>query len=408
MKPFNVHLPLAMVAVVSMIAYGSLFPFAFHTRSDSVGPFMTLLGGWDKLPGRGDFVSNILLYLPLGFVGAMAPAGRASLRRLALAAAFGAALSVGAECLQYYDAYRDTEATDVYANTLGTMLGATAGWLFGREFRMPFLRELSANRIPALLLAAWLGYRLYPYVPTINLHKYWDALKPIVLYPELTVLGLLRQTAIWLCIRALSDAIAGRRGARFYWLFAGATFVASILILFTWITAAQIAGIALAFVSWRMMGRRRAAVAAGLLGAYIVLYRLEPFRFDPYAEHFSWLPFLSFMQGSINTDVQAFCEKFFLYGGLIWLLGRAGVGIRLATLSTAMLLLATSGLEAIIPGRSAEVTDALLALAAGWIVGLERPKLEPAAEPEKVTVTGQFLPVEPLAEPVPAYENAAE
>lgn len=404
MKPVNVHLTLAMAAVVSMVAYGSLFPFVFNTDTGGIGPFMTLLGNWDRVPGRGDFVSNILLYLPLGFVGAMVPDGRARLWRVALAIAFGVALSVTLECLQYYDAYRDTEATDVYANTLGTLLGATAGWLFGREFRVPFFRELSANRVPTLLLGAWLGYRLYPYVPTINLHKYWDALKPIVLYPELTALGLLRQTAIWLCIRALADAIAGRRGARFYWLFAGATFFASILILFTWITVAQVAGIALAFVIWRMIGRRATAVAAGLFGVYIVLYRLEPFRFDPYAEHFSWLPFLSFMRGSIDTDVQAFCEKFFLYGGLIWLLGRSGVGIRLASLSTAMLLLATSGLEAIIPGRSAEVTDALLALAAGWIVGLERPTLEAVVTPEKVTVTGQLLPVEP----VPVYETAAE
>ena len=409
MKSSNAHLPLAMAAVVSVIAYGSLFPFMFHAaHPGGAGPLMTLLGTWDKTPGRGDFLSNILLYLPLGFTGAIAPGARASLRRLAAIVAFGMALSFTVECLQYYDSYRDTEATDLYANTLGTALGAAAGWFFGKDFRLPFFRELSTNRVPTLLLLAWLGYRLYPYVPTINLHKYWDALKPVVLHPELTAMGLLRQTAIWLCIRALADAIAGPRGARFYWLFAGATFVASILILFTWINVAQIAGVVLAFLVWRLVGARRATVAAGLLGAYLVLFRLEPFQFDVTDEHFSWMPFLSFMRGSIDTDVQSFCEKFFLYGGLIWLMARAGVGLRLATGSVAMLLLATSAIEAIIPGRSAEVTDALLALAAGWAISLEKPTREPTAAPEIVTLTDQLVLVEEFVEAVPAYETAAE
>jgi hypothetical protein len=170
----------------------------------------------------------------------------------------------------------------------------------------------------------------------------------------------------------LAEKIAGQRWARFFWLFAGFTIFAGILIISTRISPSQLAGIALAFVIWqslRGIPRNQAAAAAALLlGAYVVAYRLEPFQFMPEGERFSWMPFLSFMRGSIDTDVQAFFEKFFLYGGLIWLLVQAGMAARTASFLVAAGLLATSGVEIFLPDRSAEVTDALLALAAGWIV----------------------------------------
>lgn len=65
------NLRLALFAIIVMIAYGSLYPFAFHSVEDGPGPLLGLIQGWDKTPGRGDFVSNILLYMPLGFIGAI-------------------------------------------------------------------------------------------------------------------------------------------------------------------------------------------------------------------------------------------------------------------------------------------------------------------------------------------------
>ena len=47
------------------------------------------------------------------------------------------------------------------------------------------------------------------------------------------------------------------------------------------------------------------------------------------------MPFLSLMQGSINIDVMAFLEKFFLYGGTIWLFAEAGLRLRPAALLVA-------------------------------------------------------------------------
>ncbi len=371
MTPTAGNLRLALIAIIGMIAYGSLYPFAFHRVEGGIGPLHTLLAGWSKTPGRGDFVSNILLYMPLGFIGTITVGRRVGLSQLALMLAIGFSLSLTVEILQYYDGGRDTEATDLYANTLGTAIGAAVGWFFGQDFRLPLLREISANRVPALLLTAWLGYRLYPYVPTIDLHKYWNALKPVFLQPRLPPDALFRHVAVWLAICVMIEKIAGdRRAGGLIGRFAAFLIFASVLIISTRVTLAQIAGIAVAFAIWRLLPSfaARVLVAAVLIGAYVVVFRLDPFAFSATPGPYSWMPFLSFMRGSIDVDVQSFFEKFFLYGGLIWLLAEAGLATRKATLLVAAIVLAASFIQVYIPGRSAEITDAILALATGEFI----------------------------------------
>jgi VanZ family protein len=65
--------------------------------------------------------------------------------------------------------------------------------------------------------------------------------------------------------------------------------------------------------------------------------------------------------------VQSLFEKAFLYGSLVWIAGRAGMNLRAATIAVALLVLMTSIVEIFLPGRSAEITDALIALLMGVI-----------------------------------------
>jgi glycopeptide antibiotics resistance protein len=152
---------------------------------------------WGETPSRGDFIANVLFYIPLGFFAILAIGdGIGGRLRITLVVVTGAVLSTWMELAQYFDEDRVTSATDLYANVIGTVLGAIAGSLTGRDYRWPLLREIAANRVPALLLSAWAGYGLFPYAPTIDLHKYWNALKPVILHPTLTGYDLLRYTAI--------------------------------------------------------------------------------------------------------------------------------------------------------------------------------------------------------------------
>jgi hypothetical protein len=95
----------------------------------------------------------------------------------------------------------------------------------------------------------------------------------------------------------------------------------------------------------------------------VVAQRLEPFLFMMPPVPFGWIPFRSFMQGSIEVDVLSFLEKFFLYGSLIWLLMEGRFRRSVATTLVAATLLVTSIAEMYLPGRSAEITDSLMAIA---------------------------------------------
>ncbi len=202
----------AVAIVVAIILYGSLYPFVFRHSVHGVGPMRTLFQTWTQTPRRGDFVANILFYVPFGLFASLARRMRA-LPAVWIATVCGALLSISMEFAQYYVAGRVTSATDVYANIIGTALGALVGIVAGRNTSWPFFRVIAANRVPGLLVGLWLGYRLFPYVPTIDLHKYWEALKPVALDPSLTGYDLFRHTAICLTIAALVEAIGGTKRA---------------------------------------------------------------------------------------------------------------------------------------------------------------------------------------------------
>ena len=163
-------------------------------------------------------------------------------------------LSTTMELTQYYIAGRVSAADDVYANLIGTLLGAIVGNFAGGHFLWLPLREIAANRVPCLLLALWLGYRLYPYVPTIDLHKYWDALKPVVFHPRPTGYDLFRYTAIWLTIGSLIESVGGRRrGWLLFPLFIAAVLAAKVLIVGKTLSAAEIGGAAIALAVWLLL-----------------------------------------------------------------------------------------------------------------------------------------------------------
>jgi VanZ family protein len=275
---------------------------------------------------------------------------------------------------QYYLPGRVSAADDVYANVTGTALGALIGTVAAGSFRWAPIRAIAADRAAALLLALWLGYRLYPYVPTIDLHKYWEALKPVILHPRPALYDLFRYAAIWLTIGSLLEALAGPRPTKLLIpLFFAGVLAAKVLIIGKTLSAPEVTGAIVALVAWLILAstvglRLRIALTSVFFTAYIVAERLAPFEFTPYRRPFGWVPFRSLLYGSLELNIMSFLEKTFLYGTLIWLLGKCGLGLRVSTMLVAIMLFATSWAETRLPARSAEITDALMALLIGAVI----------------------------------------
>jgi VanZ family protein len=354
-----------------IIVYGSLYPFHFQLRS-GVGPLRTLLGTWRNPPGRGDFLANILLYAPFGYFCFLALGARmAAPWRIIGALLCGVGLSCAMELLQYYDD-RDTELMDVLSNSIGTLVGIVCSYLHPERLWGKTIPLQADARIPLMLMAALAAYKLFPFVPVIDLHKYWHAIRPLLSFPQNFGPDLFRHFATWsVAAAAFQRAIAGRKAPLFYLGFAGAVMVGKVFVDGALLSLPELAGVALAFVLMALPGRRTLmAASALLLVCYIVRARLEPFVWLETPRPFGWIPFLGFMQGSIGVDILSFLEKFFLYGGTIWLLRELGVKPRMGAAVVALLLFATSWAERYLPGRSAEITDPLLAILIGLVFAL--------------------------------------
>src|SRR5258708_32007229 len=93
------NLAIVTSIMIAVILYGSLYPFEFRMPDEGPGPVAALLRTWAHRPGRGDFISNVLLYLPLGFFGVLA-LRTALWARLLLVTLLGGALSVSVELTQ--------------------------------------------------------------------------------------------------------------------------------------------------------------------------------------------------------------------------------------------------------------------------------------------------------------------
>jgi VanZ like family len=371
---------IALAIIAGGMGMGLTFPFEFRATQGELGPAHALLQTWFTRWSMTDFIANVILFLPFGFFAAGAfPARIGMFGQWLLAVLMGAAFSTACETIQYYEPARVTSLSDVVSNSLGTALGAAVGVLADGQRRMPWGKWINPHPIPLLLLGSWLFYRLYPYIPVADLHKYWDALKPLVLNPELSAYGIFHYAVMWLTVAAMIEAITGsRRSWLVFPILAAGVFFGKIVILSTVLTIDEVVGAGAAYAVWlallALAPRRRSLLVALALLAYIVAWRLEPFEFGPQLHAFRWLPFFGFMGGSLGVNTQSFLEKAFYYGSLIWLIAQAGARLPIASMIAVLVLLITSGLEVYLPDRSAGATDAWIALILSVLMGLATPR----------------------------------
>ena len=357
--------------MVMVIVYGSLYPFAFQSRTGS--PLRALAATYPLRDSRGDFVANILLYLPFGFFAMQALRRRAAVLQVAGVTFAGMLLSTGMELLQFYVPGRETSLADICSNTIGSFLGAAAGVLLHQRFGADLLQPIRRHQSSALILVCWLGYRLFPYLPVIDLHKYWHAVRPLLVAPVLPPLNLCRHTVIWLVLALVLDELFDTAWNILFPLSVALLLCARIVIEDAILSPAEVLGAAIAVLCWFGFLARlpiRKSVVFVLFVILVIVQALEPFQFSSSARPFTWVPFQGFLHGSIALNVQSFLEKSFLYGSLIWLAMRAGLSWKIAVPMCAALVFALRLLQVYIPGRSAEFTDVIILLMIGGVIRL--------------------------------------
>jgi hypothetical protein len=126
----------------------------------------------------------------------------------------------------------------------------------------------------------------------------------------------------------------------------------------------EVAGAALALLLWEMVPAKR-RLAAGVLMALsaILAAELAPFHFAAHAAPFYWTPLAATFENERWGATVIVLQKAFFYGAAIWLLVRSGVRYLVAGGALAAALFLLEMVQRYLPGRTPEITDALIAVA---------------------------------------------
>jgi VanZ family protein len=356
-----------------------------------------LLHSWPKVFDRfifADAVINIVLYMPIGMLAFLA-VRRQGRRWLSVAGPLGLGLglmlSVCMETLQLFVKGRVASALDVVCNVGGAAAGAGLGRLFQAILRRS-LRQVAGTHLfrPSgglFLICGWVAYQTLPFMPAISRTQLKLKVGHLLPVPPVSALD-----AFVIC--AELESIAGvrwtRRAMAMMWLLVPAKLLIEER-TFTW---AEFAGAALACAAWILFLYRhdgRIRLTAGALAVALVLNGLAPFYFRSVPAGFSWIPFSGFLESQALPGMLIFLRKCFWYGSAIWLLREAGIRIMVASGATAVVLAGLEAVQVYLPGRSAEITDPLLALLLGLCLWLaDRHKSGPLRVP--VSVAGEKNP----------------
>ncbi|MET0533286.1 MAG: VanZ family protein [Steroidobacter sp.] len=371
-------IPWLTAAVVVLIAYGSLYPFNF--KPDTEESLLSALGqlSWARA-GRSDRISNVLLYLPLGFCLYLWLSTRFNRRRsVATATLLGTLLSLAIEVAQVYVSSRVPSLADLVLNAGGTLLGAIGGlgWAGLSDLMHLPTRAEKQSRDPgaALIVGLWLAWRFAPFVPQFDLGKLKAALRPLF-DPTFDFVTVLIFLTCWLVVNQAVAALVSRpRRLETLLLLMAAVLVGRLIVASQAFVPAELLALLLLLPMVVLMHRlrprpRRAALVLAVV-ALLVIEELAPFNFSPEAAQFDLWPFMSWLSGNWEESWLAIewvplFGKLFLYGALLWVVREWGASTDFAFGVMLTIAVVIETLQIWLPGEHASITDPLLALSIG-------------------------------------------
>jgi VanZ family protein len=397
------------------IIYATTLPFDFSASDELIRKRLSEI--WEH-PLRGarsavrDVVSNVLLFMPWGFLLGIWLAGRGRHFVVALTAALlsGAIMSGTVEFIQLFSPARQASPVDVVTNTFGSTVGAAIGWPFARSIWPQVsiqIRQLLATRpvmVCALATAAGLVIAgLTPFELSLqpsDLKAALGAARPIPFRAPVEGSAAAARFCLWGAellvwvmaggLFALAAREAGRRGnAVIAWATVPAAALSCVIeVLHLMIpernvdltsVALAVAGSTIGSVSVARSAdtdaRRWVKPALLLWGAAVVLAAWNPPRFawpnPPFWKPDMVVPFWSYFDSRSLADLADLVKQVLVFVPLGALL--AARSWRQSFTGAVLIGLALGALlelgQAFVPGRSSDITDAISA-ASGSGLGL--------------------------------------
>lgn len=390
---YRFELTLATLAYVAVIAYGTLFstgdwrvPREFHFLA------------WEglRIASRADMLENVLGYLPLGVLLALR-LGLSTSRGVAVTVTLLAAalLSLSLEMIQVFVPGRNSSATDLLMNTIGTFVGALGSAIFDPRqapsrillrIRNAWFRPGLAGNLGVAVVVLWIASQLSPFIPTIDvatvrqgLSSAWHTLRD----PESLNFS---QALTYACYLSALGAVwsfavrEDRAGVGIYSVLVLAVLLAKPFFLGRELSLEALIGfsasILLIAIQSGWPDRVRGTIGAMMLGAGFLVYEFTPAA-GPFHE-FNWVPFRAEITDTLNGLMGM--------AGLIWVFFTLGALIRVSSsryqrrayallggLAVVFLVGLCEWFQQLIPGRYGDVTTVGIALV-GWIAACRFPE----------------------------------
>ncbi len=409
-----------------LLVYASLMPYDFNFAIDFNSALNRAFSHWPINPharvSGSDIVSNLILYIPLGFLVAAQLNSKWTswFKCYFLAAFFCSITSLAVETAQAATLSRTASATDWLMNSvsgiIGSYIGARYGqWSWNKSCAWIGARwQNSPLDIFSLLLAALIAAdSLAPFLPTLLLSQLWRSLKTskfniiagfsqhpwhwwlvnhIFIYMILTILAAHwgnqnRKRPDILRIGLICGLFAAL--LEFSKLFIASRVINLSDLLTNWI------GILLALFLlrfWRTKFQYNLKLDLGILAliAYILYLGWTPFNFQYNLETLTeklptWiemLPFYHYAMGASLNHIRLFLQILLLSGTLIYLLRLRHPQLDSLRLKFAIVLLITAGIgilqeggQFFLPSRTPSMTD-IYCYMIGGIMAIFLPRVQ--------------------------------
>jgi glycopeptide antibiotics resistance protein len=356
-----------LFAISALIVYGSIYPFNFNLDAYDSGMLPGLFYFGLGRTGGGDLISNVVLFLPFGFLAMQCTRNRWSWKSWLLILGLGFSFAYAIQVAQLIIPKRVPSGSDAVWNVVGCALGCLLGMT--RMPRIPGTPNIPAGPlpVPTLLAVFLILWNLRPFVPSLDVQNITDNLKHLLSSPIPQPLWTFQNLVAWLLVFHFFEAEDVKPiSEKHYPMLVLLTLGLGLFIVGNSITIDRIAGALLALPAWKVLrGLPRTPILC--LSTFIVIVGIgfTPFelRAEPIA--FKWIPFQGALGGNMFINVLATTKKMLLYGCLIYLLVELNLRLMTSTLIVSVFLFVSEFLQIFFHKKTPEITDSILALMIG-------------------------------------------
>ena len=417
-----------MIGYTLLLIYGTLFPLSGWHAPDS-SPWILMLQQGLHHTSRADILTNLLVYIPFGLLLMRSLANlRCRLCALLLVTLASALLSLALEYSQAHLPGRVPSVIDVVLNTSGGFAGAllalgmrpdTAIGESLYRIRYRYIHPGPLANLGLLALSLWTLSQLSPLVPSIDLDNLRSGLKPLwkTLQSPATLewMRVLEYALSFITVGVLTSTLLRIRykALLIFTSFTSLVLLFKIPVISRQLSLEALLGLVIGLIILALVydkpWRTRLIIALCAIPAMVLTSGLHVSADAAFISPatINWVPFRSHLTNNITglIDILGELWPFVTLSYLARLAAgkRRPILILAGTIIVFTLVFALEWYQQYLPGRSPDITDAIIATLA-WILPWFYPELSKQDSAE-INLAG--IGREPIGHVLPRYTLAA-